>query len=638
MPLRTVNILLIEDNSADARLVAETLSEDNKVHFNIKHVERFFNALNDIDESNIDIILLDLSLPDTQGLNTLILTAQALPDTPIIVFTGLNDEELGKKILRLGAQDFIVKSYENMKLLSHSILYAIERKKVEETLQISQLQYQSVFENISEGILQFTPEKEIITANPALVKMLGYESLEKLLQIKTINHIFHDLEELEFILPSLHSTEKIENYSVNWKKQDGSLILVQINSIIKHKAKSVLYFEVIVENLTKQKNLEMQVLQSQKLETIGNIAGGIAHDFNNLLAALSMDIYLMEKRIPNDNPAKENIEHTKEVIRQATELTNQILTFSRKKVLEIKLYSLNKIINDFSNTIKRLIEENIEIEFELSNNLDMIRCDRIQLEQVLLNLCVNARDAMPIGGKLNVKTSVIELTEDIDKNTPEIKTGRFICLDVSDTGSGISPEVKEKIFQPFFTTKEPGKGTGMGLSVVYSIVHLHQGFINVKSNEIGTSFQIFFPTTNIAEYDIDEIMFDNITNSKKGKSETILLIEDNVNIQDSIKRVLESCDYNIILAKDGKSALDIFEKEKDNIHLIFSDLVLPKIGGVEVYEKVIKECSHMKFLFTSGYNTSKGHFNFIQKNCLEFIQKPYNPHDLLEKIRKILED
>jgi two-component system cell cycle sensor histidine kinase/response regulator CckA len=639
MDKKVVRVLLIEDNYADAQLISEILENEKKVKFELIHVNKFFNSLNDLDESNIDIILLDLSLPDIQGLDTLKQANIALPETPIIVLTGKEGNQIGLKAIRLGAQDYLVKENKIRYLLVHSILYAIERKKFEEELNLSKLQYKSVFDNIIEGILQFDHQNKIINANSAIINMLGYSSVEELLEIEPSSGIFQQSDELDNILNSLQETEKIENIPVNWKKKDGSIIQVQLHSLTKNTVRDQYYFEIIVENITHQKNLEMEIQQSLKLDSLGNIAGGISHDLNNLLMAINMNLYLIENKLPAGHSALENLHETNAVVKQASELTGKILTFSRKKPLESKYYNLKTIITDFSKTMKRIIEANIDINFIFDHKIDSVKCDRTQIERVLLNLFVNARDAMPNGGILTLSTYNIYLEE--NQVHPNVKSGEYICMEIRDTGNGIPQEAQAKIFEPYFTTKESGKGTGMGLSVVYGIVQSHRGFINFSSNHNGTVFKVFLPIIDISQDKIDHSSMEIRDNAPVTKLEndtiTILLIEDNQNIQVSITKFLKSKNFKVYSVSDGLEALKIFAEKHEGIDLIFTDLVLPKKGGLELYHEIIGQYPRMKFLFTSGYSSPPQEtIDFINENHLSYIQKPYIPESLIQKIHTII--
>jgi two-component system cell cycle sensor histidine kinase/response regulator CckA len=633
-----IRILLIEDNLNDSKLVTEVLENEKKVKFQVIHVRKFFNALNDLDETGFDLILLDLSLPDVQGLDTLRQTIIAVPDTPVIALTDHNGEEIGLQAVRAGAQDYLAKESNIRYLLVRSILYAIERKKFEEELTRNKLQYKSVFDNLSEGILQFTANNEIINANSAMINMLGYYSVEDLTGLNLADDIFQNSDDLINILGSYKKNEIIGNYPVSWKKKDGSFIQVQLHSLTNNNFKNFDYYEVIVENVTHQKNLEMEIQQSQKLDSIGNIAGGISHDLNNLLMAITMNLYLIEHKIPKDHPAQENLHETNAVVKQASELTGKILTFSRKKPLESKFYNLSTIISDFAKTLKRIIEANIEINFIYEHTLDSVKCDRTQIERVLLNLFVNARDAMPNGGILTLKTSNINF----DKNHkyPNVRPGNYICVEISDTGTGIPPEAQEKIFEPYFTTKETGKGTGMGLSVVYGIIQNHKGFINFSSNKNGTAFFIFLPVVEVSRAEIDkssrEITGKADLKPVNNSLVNILLIEDNQNIQESIAKFLISKGFKVFSASEGLEALQIFQENKDEINLIFTDLVLPKKSGLEIYREIKAVNPQMRFLFTSGYSSPPQEtIDFINDNQLNYIQKPYVPETLINKIHSI---
>ena len=393
------------------------------------------------------------------------------------------------------------------------------------------------------------------------------------------------------------------------------------------------------QNLKKQANeqikLERQLQQAQKMESIGRLAGGIAHDFNNVLSIILGYSELLLAQISPNDPIYEKIKAIHDSGNKAASLTRQLLAFSRKQVLEKKVISINKIIRNFLKILSKMVGEDIVIKTYLSKETCTIEADPGQIEQIIMNLIINAKDAMPDGGEIIIETDVIQLDEFYTNKNVEVKPGKYVLLTISDSGEGMDEEVTAKIFEPFFTTKELGRGTGLGLSIVYGIVKQHNGYIFVYSEKNkGTTFKIYFPAS------------DKIPENEESKTgnreilqgnETILIVDDDHSICQFILDILKPLGYNCLIANSGREAIDIIRKYKGDIHLLLTDIVMPYMNGRQLAEIIKKERPDIKIIFMSGYTenviTQNGEFEKEIYN----LSKPITPIKLIQKIRSVLQ-
>lgn len=387
-------------------------------------------------------------------------------------------------------------------------------------------------------------------------------------------------------------------------------------------------------DVTQQKQLQEQLHQAQKMEAVGQLAGGVAHDFNNILqAVIGYGNILMDSLEENNK----TYEYAREIIHgaeRAAALTRQLLTFSRRQIMAMEELDLNVVTEQLVKMLQRLIGEDIRLNIVLSERPGRIHADKVQVEQILLNLCVNAREAMPQGGTLTIATENVSFDEEFCIANPWASPGNYVLLRVADTGCGMDLQTQERIFEPFFTTKEASNGTGLGLATVYGIVRQHQGMILVYSEVgIGTTFKTYFPFS-VREAPVIEIKSNP---SIKGGSETILVAEDEEALRVLAVRILESAGYKVLLAADGQEALELFEKHATEIDLLLLDVVMPRMGGKAVYDTVHQRWPNVRYLFMTGYSSSAIHTDFVLEEGLNLLQKPYDLGTLLQKIREILD-
>jgi len=378
-----------------------------------------------------------------------------------------------------------------------------------------------------------------------------------------------------------------------------------------------------------------QLLQSQKIESIGQLAGGIAHDFNNLLVVINGYLEIAGSHATDNPDLDRSLVQIQKAADRATGLTRQLLSFSRRQIIEKKPIQLNTLIEGLRDLLTRLLPENIEYQTILGSGLGGVEGDEGQLEQVIVNMAVNARDAMPGGGKLIIETENILIDQDYVETHPGTKIGRYVLLRVSDAGEGIPKEIQDRIFEPFFTTKSEGQGTGLGLSVLLGIVEQHEGFTHLYSEMgKGTEIRIYFP---IVERKVQSLEPRLEARLERGK-ETLLLVEDDEQVRELAERLLTRAGYDVISAEDGEIAVEKFKQHQAKLSLVILDVVLPKMGGNEVRKEVIKINPEIPILFTSGYSANGIHTNFILQDGLILLQKPYNSGGLLKKVRQVIDE
>ena len=509
-----------------------------------------------------------------------------------------------------------------------------ESKKAEEELRSSEGRLRSLMENIPDGVLLLVGGK-IIYTNQALATMLGYESAEyqgqsllKLLHPEDNERATHWMDRILGGAPG--SPEEYRGYS-----KDGSIVPMEVSCrLIEYGGEPALLS--VLRDLTERKRMEEQLSHAQRMETVGRLAGGVADDFNNLLTAIMGYSQMSLREAPLDSPISSHLQEVKKASERAANLTNQLLAFSRHQVIEPKVIDLNDLVINTDRMLRRLIGEDVELVTLPATDLEPIKADPGQIEQVLMNLAVNARDAMPAGGKLTVETANVTLDAEYVRQHGDASLGRHVMLVVSDTGVGISEEDQDHIFEPFFTTKEVGKGTGLGLATCYDIVQQSGGHIEVCSEPgRGTSFKVYLPVTGEAgeaqPKKIDSSM------SPRGK-ETVLLAEDEPLVRTMVATVLRDRGYQVLEAANGEEALRVVQKhDGKGIQLLLTDVVMPQMSGLELAEKPHATHPNLKVIFTSGYLGDSGSELDILPTGTEFLPKPYMPETLAVKVREVLD-
>ena len=523
---------------------------------------------------------------------------------------------------------------------SHVQYTVNKRKAADDALRESQEKYRTILESIEEGCFETDIDGNLTFFSNPFLKTLGY-SRDELRGRNTSWYTSPDTaEKMNRITERLKETGKPENVAdYDVIRKDGSNVSLELSvSLLKDQDGLPMGYRGILRDVSERKKteeekhkLETQLQQAQKMESIGTLAGGIAHDFNNILMGIQGNASLMLLKIDSEHPNHEKIKNIEKYVQNGTALTKQLLGFARRGKYLLKATDLNEIIDKSSSLFARTKKE-IRIHTDLYEDLWTAEVDRGQIDQVLLNLYVNAWQAMSNGGDLYLQTENVILDRSYVKPY-KVEPGRYAKISVSDTGVGIDKETQERIFEPFFTTKEMGRGTGLGLASVYGIIKSHGGYINVYSEkERGTVFTIYLPAS------AKEVLIDEEGSPAmliKGTG-TILLIDDEKMILDVGLELLEGLGYTVLSAMSGQEAIDVFQKDQDNIDLVIMDMIMPGMGGGETFDRLKEINPEVKVLLSSGYSINGQATKIIRRGCDGFIQKPFNMNQLAEKIQKIL--
>lgn len=510
-----------------------------------------------------------------------------------------------------------------------------ERMNAERALRDSEEKYRTLFEESQDIVFISTHDGKFVDINPAGVSRLRYASKEELMSV-VVRDIYAHAEDRAVFLELLHTNGFVTDFETTVQCRDKQLLHITMNATaIRDDLGNISLIRGIARDITEHRKLEEQLRQAQKMESIGNLAGGVAHDFNNILTAIIGYGHLAMRKMERDDPNRLNIEQMLEAADRAAHLTKDLLLFSRKQPIHRKLIDLNEVIRKLEKFLIRVIGEDIALQSILHDEETPILADTHQIEQVLMNLATNARDAMPKGGALTVAIDQIRLDQQFINLYGYGKPGVYAMVTVSDTGEGMDEQTRQKIFEPFYTTKEVGKGTGLGLAVVYGIVRQHEGYINVDSEPgIGTAFRIYLPiiATGAA---VEETTLSE--ERPEGGTETILLAEDNESVRNLTLTILKEFGYTVITAVDGEDAVNKYRENKESIQLLLFDLIMPKKSGKEAYEEIRKIRSEIKILFASGYSPDIVRDKASLGNGTAIIFKPASPMELLKQVRMVLD-
>jgi PAS domain S-box-containing protein len=521
------------------------------------------------------------------------------------------------------------------RLVRGGIVDITERKAAEAALRESEARYRGLVNNATYGIYWVAPDGHLLFVNPSLVHILGYDSADDLMSVRNSRAFYCDWSAREKIHAEYLRNGRAGG-TVEWKRKDGKIITVRVNGRqAKDPESGDECIEVLVEDVTERIELEKRLVQAQKFEAIGQLAGGIAHDFNNMIGAI---LGWADLGIEETEPAsrlRRNFEKVRQQADRAASLTRQLLAFARRQILEPRSIDLNQTAIETLSLLEKVIGTNIEIKANLAPDLAVVRADPIQVEQVLMNLCINARDAIPERGSLLVETANVSLDEGFCALQPLAHPGEYAMLSVTDTGSGMDAAILDRIFEPFFTTKEPGKGTGLGLATVYGIVRQHGGFVHVYSEPgTGSTFRAYFPVSTEVPVAVERV---EDARPVRGGTETLLVAEDHDGLRQLALETLTNLGYQVVLAVDGEQAVQEFHAHRDRIDLAVLDVVLPKLSGPEAYARICAEKPDLPAIFATGYSPDIALLHKVQQQGLPVLQKPYAPRDLARKVRETLD-
>jgi two-component system cell cycle sensor histidine kinase/response regulator CckA len=515
--------------------------------------------------------------------------------------------------------------------ISVVVLEITERKRAGKTLALSEARNRQLIENSVYGIFRISPEGTFLDPNPALLRILGCDSAEELSPPALVRDIFRYPGHYAECMAACRQEGQVHNCETEWRRRDGGMIVVRLHLRGLSVADLTAAAEVTAEDVTEVRAMERQLHQSQKFEAIGQLAGGIAHDFNNVVGAILGWAELGFDQARSYPQIAERFARIREQAERAAALTRELLAFARRQILQPRSVDLNAVTSDLASFLDKVIRKDIELKV-VNGPLDTLKADPTQIEQLLMNLCLNARDAMPQGGRLLIETEMVDIDESYCRFYPYVAQGRYAVLSVSDTGAGMDAEMREHVFEPFFSPQEAGKNSGMGLATAYGIVKQHGGFIHAYS-EVGqgTLFRAYLPVVPCQPSEGAPARTRAASVAEVRGTETLLLAEDHDSIRDMARQTLVNLGYRVLSAADGEEALRLCESETPALAIL--DLVMPKMGGRDTAAKLAERFEKLPVLFTSGYSQeSRG-----LETKGRYLQKPYSPTSLGRIVREILD-
>jgi two-component system, cell cycle sensor histidine kinase and response regulator CckA len=642
-------VLIVEDDVGLNHLIRRTIEREGfKTHQAFTGAEALAAAVARPDT----LILMDYLLPDMTGKQLVKAFQEKKIELPLIVMSGHGDERIAVEVMKLGAREYIIKEpnfVEKLPKIIRQTLDAMtsekELAKAEEAVRESEERYRTLFDDAKDGIALADAETgRLIECNQALCGMVEKDKAELLGQIQSALHPAQSpiVNERSNAFASHASGDPgiiVEDLLLS---KSGKLIPVEIRAArVRMKGRDFMLgvFRDVTQRklLEKEKEqLQAELLQAQKLEAVGTLAGGVAHDFNNLLTVIIGYLQLSMNKIEDSNPIHRDLKLAGVAAGKAVGVVRQLLLFSRKQPMESFSLNVNETIVYLLKMLTRLIGENVAIDTKLAPDLWTIQGDEGNIEQVIMNLAINARDSMAQSGRITIGTENAHIDEEYCKTRSDARPGAFVRLSISDTGTGMDSSILEHIFEPFFTTKEKGKGTGLGLSVVYGIVKQHDGWIVVESKPgQGTTFKIYLPASpvKIALKTPEAFPIEKY----KGKGERVLVVEDQEEVREVATDVLKENGYTVFHAENAEKTKELFAREKGAFDLVFSDLVLPDESGVRLVEELSLN-SNLRVLFTSGYIDNRTDLSIIKEKKFPFLQKPFTVESLLKAVRETLDE
>ncbi len=643
MGAQSLRVLVVEDRAEDAELVIRELRRAalNCETRRVDKADAFRHALVDF---RPDIVLADYTVPGFGGMAALEILKTEASAIPLIVVTGSLDEETAAECIKAGAADYVLKT--NLIRLGPAISGALayaqsqaDKHVAESALRMSERRFRALVEESWDAVALFGADGTILYGSPATTRLLGYDLSEfvgrnamELIHPDDRAGVLVRLQEATAAPRArVHVAARVRHKNGSWRHLEGVFTNLLDDPSV----------DAIVNNyrdVTDRRILEEQVVLSQKMEAIGRLAGGVAHDFNNILTAIGGYSDLLLADLPPDDHRRHDVEEIHQAAQRAAALTQQLLAFSRRQVLQPRVINLNHLVPDVEKMLRRLIGEDILFATVLHPHLGNVRADPGQLEQVIVNLVVNARDAMPKGGRLTIETRNVVLDEAYATDHPTVKPGRYVMLAVTDSGVGMDEETRLRIFEPFFTTKVRGKGTGLGLATVYGIVQQTGGHIWPYSEPgRGTTMRVYLPRVDVPADPIEHPR--DVSPETLRGSETILVVEDEGPVRAVTRQLLERNGYTVLEAADGPAALALIDGEAGGRHidLLLTDVIMPGMSGRELADQLKARRPNVRVLFMSGYTDDAVVRHGTLEPGLAYLEKPYRPPALLRKVRDVLQ-
>jgi PAS domain S-box-containing protein len=639
-----VKVLLVDDDEDDYVITRDLISQIRERRYHLDWINSYDAAVPAIRRQEHDICLLDYRLGERTGLELLRESQSINCRSPMILLTGQGDHEIDLEAMKAGAADYLIKGQLSANNLERAIRYAIEGKRAEERLRRDRDLISRIMETSPVGIVVANQAGKITFANHQAEEVLclpkdaiaqgTYSVLDWRMTDAEGNPLPGQALPLKNVLESGQPVQDI-HHAID--RPDNHRKLLSTNATPLFDAAGKIDGMVItVEDITERLMLEAQLRQSQKMESVGQLAAGVAHDINNILTVIQGHAGLLLNAVPPGADSARSIKQISAASERAASFIRQLLTFSRKQIFRSKIIDLNAVLQNLKGMLPRLIGEDITLETQCQPDLPCIQADTGMVEQIVMNLAANARDAMPKGGKLQITTSIAEIDTTYVRQHPEARMGWFVCLTVSDTGCGMDHQVMRRVFEPFFTTKEVGKGTGLGLATVYGVVKQHHGWIEVQSEVgVGTTFKVLLPVAGKAgDAPADPAVKHETV---PGGKETILLVEDEIGLLELVRDILQHYHYRVLIASSGAEALRIWDECNGRVDLLMTDMVMPGgMTGGELAAELKKRKPGLKVIYASGYSSALTGKDFAQGDNI-FLAKPYQPVQVARLIRSTLD-
>jgi len=630
MEEQCIKILLIEDNPGDARLLQELLKEVTSVQFRLEQVDCLSQGMERLNQQSFDVVLLDLTLPDSQALETFLKLYAHAPEVPIVVITGLTDETLALRAVQEGAQDYLVKGQVSSDLLSRSIRYAIERKRTEQKM----AEQAALLDIATDAILVRDLEGHILFWNQGAERLYGWKADEAIGQ--KVSELLYKPASLQFQAAQKQLINTGEWYGeLNHVTGEGKAVVVSSRwTLMRDKRGQPNSILVVSTDITEKKQLEAQFLRAQRMESIGTLASGIAHDLNNILTPILANAQLLQMKLPDlDERNRQMLKTIETNTRRGATLVQQVLSFARGMEGKRTVLQVKHIIWEIQQIAEQTFPKFITVQTEIAKDLWIVSGNSTQLHQVLMNLCVNARDAMPEGGTLQISAENFVVDDYYARLNLDAKAGPYVVITVADTGTGIASEIVDRIFEPFFTTKEVGKGTGLGLSTVIGIVKSHSGFVEVTSTiGKGTEFRVFLPAVNATQ--TAEAPEPTLP---LGHDELILIVDDEAPIREVCQLALEAYSYRTIAVADGQEAITVYGERHKEISLVLVDMMMPVMDGTTTIRILQQINPHVKIVAASGLTSITQQIKDTRLKIQAFLPKPYTAEDLVKIVHHAIE-
>jgi PAS domain S-box-containing protein len=626
----------MENDSSFAQNICDMLESNSNVSFQIVLAKAVSGAVPASVYESVDALLLGVPSLDITGLARVTELHSRFNSLPILAMIPAGEAGLVQKALEAGAAEYLVKETLSRELLHKAIKYAVERTRNEIAIRQSERRFHELFETAKDILFTLDLEGNVTSLNKSAEEVMGWSRSEALqLNIKSLVASEH-LNLCSQMMQRILNEEPLQHFEINMLRKDGRKVLLQASARLIYSNGERHAIQGIARDVTERRQLENMVQQSQKLEAIGRLSGGLAHDFNNLFCVISGHTELLTEQMEPAQPALRNLAQIKKAVDSAASLTRQLLAFSRKQVFHPRVLDLNAEVVETRKMLGRLVGEQIEFFTSLQPALGNVRVDPVQLEQVLVNLVLNARDAMSQGGKLTIETKNVDLEEGARSKRSIVPAGKYVVLSVTDNGCGMDEEAQSRIFEPFFTTKELGKGSGLGLATVYGIVKQSGGFIWVYSElGQGTTIRVYLPRVDSSP--ALHSLGNPHTEVRQG-SETVLLVENADSLRNLAKELLKASGYAVLDADSGREALRIASSFSGPIHLLLTDVIMPGMGGKQLAQQFTSLRPATRVLYMSGYSND----GIVQSGILEsgalLLEKPFTREILLRKVRQVLDE